>query len=288
MQEQQAKELTELQNSQLMKAVCYIEKNIQRPLTVEIIAEHSPWSRWQLQRIFVAATGLTLAQYVRELRLSKAANDLLVSKRRQIDIALSCGFESEIHFSRCFKQYFSCTPGQYRKRNIKTLIRLPLSQTSLIPIRIEHKSPFILVGDHSAVKGFAAAQPDFHQVIPQHWQNTLEKNPQWVTEEQTLFGAFINSSNAQGHFDYWAGIEDTSNLALKNGINLPGQSYAVISHRNAISHFSLTVSWFIDRWLPQSQLIYQPGADLESYPQSSLSIKQLTAEYWIPINNYPL
>lgn len=105
-----------------------------------------------MQRIFVASTGLTLAQYVRELRLSKTDEELLNADKRQIDIALSCGFESEISFSRSFRQYFKCTLGQYRKRSIQPHIRVPLTQLSLTPIRIEHKPAFSLVGNNNIAR----------------------------------------------------------------------------------------------------------------------------------------
>lgn len=281
----QVERLTIKQRSNLMGTLFFIENNLQQPLTLDIIAHHSPWSRWQLQRIFVASTGLTLAQYVRELRLSKTAEELLNTDKRQIDIALSCGFESEISFSRSFRQYFQCTPGQYRKRNIQTHIRVLLTQSALTPIRIEHKPAFSLVGTNRDVQGFAAAQPNFHQVIPQHWNNTLQQNPHWLNGKDTLFGAFISKPGDEGHFDYWAGVEQDKTQPEHGSIQLPDQSYAVISHRNSITQFAQTVGWFVDEWLPDSNLSHQLGTDLELYPQAPQGIKNLSAEYWVPINS---
>lgn len=93
----------------------YIDKNVHRPLDVNLLAEISGWSRWQLQRVFSAHTGLSVAQYVRQLRLAMAAWKLLNSSDRQLDIALLCGFDSEVSFSRCFKQHFGCPPRDYRQ-----------------------------------------------------------------------------------------------------------------------------------------------------------------------------
>ena len=66
----------------------YIDKNLHRPLDVNLLAEISGWSRWQLQRVFSAHTGLSVAQYVRQLRLAIAAWKLLNTSDRQLDIAL--------------------------------------------------------------------------------------------------------------------------------------------------------------------------------------------------------
>jgi AraC family transcriptional regulator len=93
----------------------YIDNNFHQSLDVILLAQISGWSRWQLQRIFRAHTGLNVAQYVRQLRLAIAAWELLNTRDRQLDIALFCGFESEVSFSRCFKQHFGCPPRNYRQ-----------------------------------------------------------------------------------------------------------------------------------------------------------------------------
>ena len=93
----------------------YIDLNLHKSLDVNSLAKISGWSRWQLQRVFSAHIGLNVAQYVRQLRLAIAAWKLLNSNDRQLDIALFCGFDSEVSFSRSFKQHFGCPPREYRQ-----------------------------------------------------------------------------------------------------------------------------------------------------------------------------
>lgn len=279
-------QLSKSQLAGLIKALLYIEDNLSSALNLETIAAQSPWSRWQLQRLIVASTGLTLAQYVRELRLSNAARALLSSKDRQIDIALRCGFESEISFCRSFRQYYSCSPGQYRKRGILTGIRLPLTQTKLNPIRIDFKAAFKLQGYKQKTKGLFSKQPDFHTVIPDIWKMAIEKNPFWLKQSSPLYGAF-HSENDQKEcdFTYWAGIETpiSESTGKGNFLTLPDQTYAVVTHRNNLASFSQTVEWMLEEWLPDSGLKYSLGTDLESYPLQQGKIKQQSAEYWLPI-----
>ncbi|CAK2423310.1 Helix-turn-helix protein [Vibrio crassostreae] len=78
----------------ISRVLAYIHANLSSALSLEDIAKQSCWSRWQLQRVFQAETGLTVANYVRELKLSQAAEELLDSKERVIDIALELGFNS--------------------------------------------------------------------------------------------------------------------------------------------------------------------------------------------------
>jgi len=114
----------------------YIDKNLHRPLDVNLLAEISGWSRWQLQRVFSAHTGLSVAQYVRQLRLAIAAWKLLNTSDRQLDIALLCGFDSEVSFSRSFKQHFGCPPRDYRKigelTGIQTIFKEKIAMHHLV------------------------------------------------------------------------------------------------------------------------------------------------------------
>ena len=278
--------LSKSQLTGLKKALRYIEDNLSSILNLDTIAAQSPWSRWQLQRLIVASTGMTLAQYVRELRLSNAARELLTSKDRQLDIALRCGFESEISFCRSFRQHYACSPGQYRKRSTLTGIRLPLTQTNLNPIRIDFKAAFKLQGYKQKTKGIYSDQPDYQTVVPNIWQMAIKQNPSWLQQSSPLYGAFDSESNQRKHeFTYWAGIEAPLSEPIDNAhcLTLPDQTYAVITHRNNLSRFSKTVEWMLEDWLPDSGLEYASGTDLESYPLQPGRIKQQSAEYWLPI-----
>ena len=279
-------QLSAAQTQGLYSTLRFIEHNLHTPLNLESIAAVSPWSRWQLQRIVVAATGMTLAQYVRELRLSQAAKDLLNSEHRQLDIALSNGFDSEVSFSRSFRQFFSCSPGQYRRRGILTGIRLPLTRTNLNPVRIDFKAAFDLLGYCQKTRGLHSDNPDFHKVVPDTWQRAIKENPSWLQQTSSLYGAFYSDSkHSSTDFTYWAGIEKPACEAdrSENVLSLPDQTYAVITHRNSLTTFSSTVEWMLDQWLPNSGLHYSAGTDLESYPTQAGPIKQQCAEYWLPI-----
>lgn len=103
------------QTQRIASLLQYIDTNLHSSLDVILLAQISGWSRWQLQRVFSAHTGLNVAQYVRQLRLAIAAWKLLNTCDKQLDIALFCGFESEVSFSRCFKQHYGCPPRSYRQ-----------------------------------------------------------------------------------------------------------------------------------------------------------------------------
>ena len=96
--------------------VCWIKKNLEQPLSIEIVASKSGYSPWHLQRLFKEQMGDSLAKYIRKARLQSAAHDLVSTHRSIADIACQYQFDSHQSFSRAFKKMFSVTPTSYRKQ----------------------------------------------------------------------------------------------------------------------------------------------------------------------------
>jgi len=67
-----------------------------------------------LSRTFRRFYGCTLGEYVRRLRVRRAAEALVRTDLPLSRIALEAGFSDQAHFSRVFKQLVGCTPSAYR------------------------------------------------------------------------------------------------------------------------------------------------------------------------------
>lgn len=68
-----------------------------------------------LSRDFPKHFGISLGNYIRILKLTKALNLIAGSQHSLTDIALHCGFADQSHFIRSFKSIFKITPMAYRK-----------------------------------------------------------------------------------------------------------------------------------------------------------------------------
>lgn len=97
------------------KTIAYIEERLHESLMIEVIAEQAGFSKFHFHRIFSAAIGMSITDYIRMRRLANASTALLYSDERIIDIALLYHFESQEVFTRAFKRYYHLPPGQYRK-----------------------------------------------------------------------------------------------------------------------------------------------------------------------------
>lgn len=97
-------------------AIQFIRANLDRPLSLDEIAQVSHFSSYHFHRIFHAATGETVHECVNRLRLEHTAHLLRFQTDLTItEIAYSTGFSSPANFSKAFKAYFGVSPRQIRK-----------------------------------------------------------------------------------------------------------------------------------------------------------------------------
>lgn len=264
----------------------HIHHHLDEPLPLERLAQLSACSRWQLQRDFQAATGLSLARYIRRLRLSRAAEWLLTSRQRQLDIALACGFDSEVSFNRAFRQEFGATPGQYRKAGIRRGLSSPLLRPDnrrLLQIRIDSRPACRMMGLSGDCGGLFAEQPDFGERIPQIWQRLLQRCPH---ARQAPMGVIEVDERQPGRLRYWAGtpFSGTASTAELELLEVPGSEYLVVPHRGEPGELAANLAWILRQWLPGSGYRALSAFDLEIYDPADTHGGM---EYWIPIAAAP-
>ena len=91
----------------------YIEENLGKEMTLTDMAKVSLFSPWYSYRLFRESLGISIAEYIRKLRLSKAALRIRDEGCRIIDVAFEFGFGSVDGFTRAFHKEFGCNPSDY-------------------------------------------------------------------------------------------------------------------------------------------------------------------------------
>jgi AraC-like DNA-binding protein len=91
-----------------------IERNLAVRHRITDLAKASGMAPHHFQRQFAAATGETVAGYLRSRRLEYAAIALSQSNARIVDIALDCGFETHAALTRAFTAHFGVSPNTFR------------------------------------------------------------------------------------------------------------------------------------------------------------------------------
>lgn len=108
-----------MQYELLNDMVKYIEANLEEKIEYKKLAKIVGVSEYSLQRIFIFLTGISISEYIRKRRLSKAYEELKESNIKIIDLAIKYGYDSPISFSRAFKKYFGMTPSECRNSDKK-------------------------------------------------------------------------------------------------------------------------------------------------------------------------
>src|SRR5271170_6981749 len=106
------------------KVVAVLREKLSSPPPLEELGRAVGCSPFHLSRTFSTATGMTIPQYTRQLRLERAAELLKSGKFNVTEAALEVGYASLSHFSQAFHETFGCCPGLYP-------LRTPTQKTSL-------------------------------------------------------------------------------------------------------------------------------------------------------------
>lgn len=99
--------------SRVTKTRAFLETHFEATLDLQAIATAVGCSPFYLSRTFSATTGMTISQYVRKMRIEKAAELLVTGRYNVSEAAVEVGYHSLSHFSKAFQQVKGCLPSKY-------------------------------------------------------------------------------------------------------------------------------------------------------------------------------
>lgn len=93
----------------------FVESNLDRTITLQLLAEVSGVSRMYFAAQFRVATSLSPHSYVLQRRLARAEKLLADTDVSIVNIALGVGFQTQAHFTTVFKRAKGLTPNRWRE-----------------------------------------------------------------------------------------------------------------------------------------------------------------------------
>lgn len=277
---------------QLSKVLDYIEDNLTKNISYDEAAKIACCSSYYFQKIFLNVAGISLSEYIRRRRMTKAAFEIQKSNKRILDIALKYGYESPTSFNRAFKSIHGVSPIEARKDGIK-LTACPAIRFSISVIgdenmkyRIESKKTLRVVGYRIKLN---EDMEQNQKIVPVFWDKVLK------TEKYSKVCSLINKSpndilgitaykDPQNIYYYIAAPTDKTVPVDMVEFEIPAAVWVVFECDGRFKESVQTIfKRFLTEWLPTSGYEYAKLPDIEVYPAIGNKSETGRAEVWIAI-----
>ena len=287
----------------IQQAINYMEEHIYENINYADVANNVHMSSYNFHRTFSFIAGMTANEYIRNRRLTLAAQELQTTDISVVDVAYKYGYESPESFSKAFSRFHGSTPRQAKQKGTELhlfnplVVKITLEGGSIMDYRMEHK-------EHQQFLALVRAFPneisgdDNNHSIPDFWTECSERNliePMQALRpegKRDLYGLCSPLKDSETHFNYGIGImldEDTDQKELerfiKNGYSIwktEPVDYAVFkcfgSDGNCLGE---TWSKFFNEFVPQTGYMQTDDTDYEIYFDNGES--GLFCELWVPV-----
>jgi AraC family transcriptional regulator len=272
-------------------ALDWIENRLTEPLAIDDIAAAAHTSPYHFQRMFAFVTGMTVAEYIRNRRLTLAARELAMSDVKVIDVALKYGYDSPESFTKAFRRLHGIPPSEARRPGTllkafpRISFQLSLKGDKPMDYRIEERESFTVVGKplRTRLEGGQNLRE-----IPKYWETcsqdgTTERLLDLIRPDDTMYGICTDYGN-NGEFTYLVAVEaPPEKAAPDSGFEasiIPGNTWAVFTC--TLPEIQPTWARIFQEWLPSSGYEVTGGPELEKYVMQG---DELVCEIWIPVVN---
>lgn len=281
----------------LNNAIDYIEKNLDSTLEVDKIAKVAYTSRYHFQRMFHVVTGYTLAEYIRNRRLTLAAEELASTDWKVVDIAIKYGYENPDAFSKAFRRLHGITPLESKRGNVKLkafpklILKIAINGESELNYRIVDQEGIRVFGAGfvtSTLEGACYKEiPDFCNRI---WEDGTHDNINSIIgyPKAHLLNGYYYDFKDDGSLSYMMGWEVPKKGSPDGFDTLDIQScmWVVFESKGrmpqGLAIGDLWRSIYVE-WFPSSGFEQVEGPCIEKHFWNDDELIDYTCEVWIPV-----
>lgn len=285
-------------------AIEYIEVNLTGEIDFNIVAMKACCSSYNFQRMFSFITDITLAEYIRNRRLTQAALELQNTDMKVIDVAVKYGYENATSFARAFKALHGVTPVEAKQEGVilkaypKITFQISIKGEKEMDYRIETKEAFDVFG----IETICSLSDEIGYLNPgQLWQQCHQnggyerlfrnsgKLPSFVAQDLCkIHGVEYYRKTAENTFPYMlcSFVSKESNTDGYNIVHIPAQTYAIFPSKRFkwdedFNEVLTTLQKrFYSEWLPASNYDRAEGANFEIYGGTE---EYGYIELWFPV-----
>ena len=253
----------------LNKMIKYIEENLDNEIDFNEISKITNTNIFILERIFMFLTNMTITEYIKKRRLSKAFEDIRNTKFKIIDIAFKYQYNSASSFNRAFKSVFNITPTECRKG---------IGNYKIIPIEYFESNKKDYNFDYEIKKINSMTLYCYHITSDNHsdllykirklYEKVKKNNYYKLFSEVGMYGIFSKTKNV---YNYYLGsikpLYDLEKLEINEN------EYAVFSLASRKQKDIVSLEDKINKqWIPSTNYNIENSLKIELYKNDSCYI----------------
>ena len=272
---------------QFNQTLDYLEQQLTGEVDMKRFQQLSGYSYPLFSRIFSIMADMTLAEYLRNRRLSEAVTDLRGSTEKVIDIALKYGYESADAFSSAFKKFHGVTPSEVRNGKpyrvfSKLQLSLKITGGKNMDIKVQKKPAFTVAGVLLEAIDNSQCPSAWEQLYATHSFESLEG----LGSGQS-FG--VCSDVKEGEIINYIAAYDVTDKAKAEELGLSIKEiaeaeYAIVPVKGPIPE-SIHHAWkyVLEIFFPETGYRHSGAPDFEVYSEGDMSSPDYQMELWIPV-----
>lgn len=280
----------------IQQAIQYIEEHLLDDLTIEQVAKEANSSAFHFQRTFSVLTDMSIADYIRRRRLTLAAQDLLNTNEKIIDLSYKYGYETPEAFTKAFRKQHGVTPSEARKKVGKLeaynrlVIQVTLKGAEPMKYQIVEKDSFQVVG---LKRSYNCATEENLRGIPLFWNEVNQDG----TSDSIIS---LNNGEVKGALgicamgedfevdsmiDYWIGVNFVGKAPENlETLEIPASKWAIFEvHGPMPDAMQKTWKKIYSEWFPSNSYKQAGTPEMEVYTDDDPSDPNCYSEIWIPI-----
>lgn len=270
-----------------------MEEHLLDNISYEDVARQVYMSSYHFHRTFRLFTGITPNEYIRNRRMSLAAQEMSISDVKVIDMAYKYGYDSPESFTKAFSRFHGISPSIAKRSGIqlklynRLIIKLIVEGGTMLDYKIVEKEPFKLIAKAEKFQNEIVNDDNNHE-IRDFWNKSGKEGVfeelRRHSKEREVYGACAPVSKESRYFEYGIGmVYDESDVPAGYRIwEVKPTLWAVFP---CIGENGDCIGETWDRvykeFLPGTDYDILDDVDLELYPEKSGG--NIFCEIWVPV-----
>lgn len=277
---------------QMIKAfnetIRYIESELDGEIDEGRVAVLSSYSYAMFSRLFSILTNMTLSEYIRLRKLTKAAVEINETGAKIIDIAMKYGYESPDSFTNAFKSFHHVTPTEVRNGEayrVVSPIQLTLSVKGgkHMDVKIQKKQGFAVAGVKLDNIESSSCPAVWDQLYEKYDRDTLSR----LGNGQSYGMCFDVENPSRINYMACYHVGDISK-AREMGLEvreIKEAEYAILSLKGPVpSCIHEGWKYAMEVFLPEQGYMHAGTPDFEVYSEGDMYSPDYKMELWIPLS----